>query len=294
MAQLELPITREKIPDRNADKGGRSFYFFDLDDNVAFLSTPIYLFHRETGAEHSISSAEYAQAHALIGRSGAYADYRLDLCDETGSFRRFRDRDVSRLATLGQGRQPFVEDLAAALGFPDLRWQGPSWSCFLHASLNQRPTALITARGHDPGTIREGISLLVDSGHLPAAPNYLGIYPVTNRSVRTELGDGGLNLSVAELKKLAIGAAVERAIEVYGANPHHRFGMSDDDPRNIQLIAEAMGELKKKYVEMSFFVIETQEGKFVKWEVYSDHMEATLCANKGHLDAFEQLAFWGD
>ena len=50
-AQMELAIERSPEADRNRHLGGRSFYFFDFDDNVAFLSTPIILFHSQTKEE---------------------------------------------------------------------------------------------------------------------------------------------------------------------------------------------------------------------------------------------------
>jgi hypothetical protein len=287
--QLELPIEREVGPDRNADKGGRSFYFFDFDDNVAFLSTPIIIFHKDSGEEVRLSSGEFAQVNRHVGRIGPYADYKIDLCDKKGTFRHFRDQDVSFVEKMLGGRQMFVQDLAAALGFPDLQWKGPSWSCFYHATLNQRPVSVITARGHNPETIREGIELFVEKNYLPYEPNYLSIYPVTNARVRAELGDVEMSLSVAALKKAAIRASVEKAIETYGYSPYHRFGMSDDDPHNIELIVEEMTALKNRYPEMSFFVIETQLGRFVKFEVYQDRTEATLCAKGQDLTAIEQL-----
>jgi hypothetical protein len=289
IGQLELPIAREIGPDRNADKGGRSFYFFDFDDNVAFLTTPIVVFHKDTGHELRLSSGEYAQVHRHVGRIGPYADYQIDLCDRKGTFRHFRDQDISFVQKMMGQKQMFVQDLAAALGFPDLQWKGPSWSCFYHATLNQRPVSVITARGHNPETIREGIELLVQKNYLPYEPNYLSVYPVTNGRVRIELGDGEMKMSVATLKKAAIRASVEKAIEVYGYSPFHRFGMSDDDPHNIELIVEEMTSLKNKYPEMSFFVIETQQGRFVKFEVYQDRTEATLCAKGQDLSALEQL-----
>jgi hypothetical protein len=61
--------------------------------------------------------------------------------------------------------------------------------------------------------------------------------------------------------------SVEQAIQTYGYSPHHRFGMSDDDPKNIELIAEEMTRLKARYPEMSFFMIETQHGNFIKHEI---------------------------
>ena len=262
-----------------AAQAGRSFYFFDFDDNVAFLATPVFLSHLETGFELAISSSEYALAAHSIGRPGPYADYRIDPCDETGTFRRFRDRDLtevaSHLAKVSGGRQAFVEDLAEALGVPGFRWKGPSWSCFVHAALNQRPTAVITARGHRPDTIKAGIDLFVARRHLPATPNYLAVYPVSDRETRASLGDVGSVMTIPELKKAAIRASVRRAVELYGGRARHRFGMSDDDPRNIELITEEMGSLKQEYPDMSFFVIETKGGQFLKWEVGLRQVEAS-------------------
>lgn len=267
IAQLELGIERPPEKDRNYHLGGRSFYFFDFDDNVAFLSTPIILFHKETKEELRISSGEWAQEHSYIGKSGPFADYNVDWDDSRGSFRNFRDHDTEDMKRLGLKSQVFIQDVAGALGFPDFQWKGPSWSCFYHATFNQRPISVITARGHAPQTIKEGISVFVEAGFLPADPNFLSIFPVSNKQTRLDLGDTELKRSVAELKQDAIRASVEQAIAQYGYSPHHRFGMSDDDPKNIQLITEEMQRLKMKYPEMSFFMIETQRGEFVKHEI---------------------------
>jgi len=98
-------------------------------------------------------------------------------------------------------------------------------------------------------------------------PNYLSLYPVSHKETRLSLGDSEFNQGTAELKQRAIRASVEHAIEQYGYNPHHRFGMSDDDPKNIQLILEEMTRLKSRFPEMSFFLIETQHGSFIKNEI---------------------------
>lgn len=267
MLQMELAIQREKERDRNYHLGGRSFYFFDFDDNVAFLTTPLILFHKITGEELKVSSATWAQHHLSIGQAGPYADYEIRWEDRTGTFRCFRDHHEDELKRLGLKRQIFIEDVATALGVPDFQWKGPSWSCFYHATFNQRPVSVITARGHDPQTIKNGVKVIVDTGHLPLEPNYLSIFPVSHRETRLNLGDKDLSLGTAELKQKAIRASVEMALKTYGYNPHHRFGMSDDDPRNIALIVEEMLRLKKQYPEMGFFMIETQNGEFLKQEI---------------------------
>ena len=265
--QLELPIIRQPEVDHNFHLGGRSFYFFDFDDNVAFLSTPLILFHKQTKQELALSSGEWAHIHSTIGITGPYADYEINWDDQSGTFRCFRDHDNEALHRLGLKRQIFVEDLAGALGSPDFQWKGPSWSCFYHATFNQRPVSVITARGHQPSTIRDGIKLMVNQGFLPMEPNYLSVYPVSHRPTRLHLGDIELTQTTAELKQSAIRKSVEMAIETYGYSPHHRFGMSDDDPKNIELITQEMKRLKTQYPEMSFFMIETEHGQFVKHEI---------------------------
>jgi hypothetical protein len=285
--QLELPLVRQREPDRNFAHGGRSFYFFDFDDNVAFLTTPMFLFHRETGAEVQISSREFAQQSAFIGKSGVFADYVMNYDATEGSFRCFRDKDIHWLGHLLGRKQMFVNDLAAALGMPEVQWKGPSWSCFYHAVFNSRPLALITARGHHPSTIQQGIRLWVDEGHLPQEPNYLAIYPVSHPEVKKSLQMESSD-SIPHLKQKALRASVLEALRIYGNNPHHRFGMSDDDPRNIEWIIMEMRNLKREFPDMSFFIIQTHGEQMVKSEVFADRLEDTLVGGDAQLNLFNE------
>lgn len=278
-SQLEFSIQRTKEDDRNFQKGGRSFYFFDFDDNIACLTTPLILFHKSTNEEVYLSSQEWALAHPLIGKKGVYQDYEIRFCEKTGSFKYFRDHEIHELEKLGHQRQIFENDVAHALGLSDLDWKGPSWDCFYHSVFNQRPISIITARGHHPSTIKKGISLFVDHGWLNQEPNYLSIYPVSNPQVRIELGDLQQTLSPAELKQRAIRTSVLRAFEQYGYNDHHRFGMSDDDPKNLNLIIEEMTALKMEFPRICFFVIETFNNKFVKHEILDSKVHSDYLRN---------------
>jgi len=267
--QLEFPITRPREPDRNHQLGGRSFYFFDFDDNVAFLSTKIFLFEKVTGREIALSTGDYAQVSKTVGKSGPYKNYEVRFDDTTGSFRRFRDLPSSEIEKAM--KQPFIEDLLEVLAQEDLKWKGPSWTGFYYATYNQRPLSVITARGHHPDTIKAGIEALKEAGHIPCSPNFLGIYPVSHPDTKTLLGED--NASVARLKQLAIRRSVEEAFRHYGYSPHHRFGMSDDDPHNIELILEEMLSLKKDYPEVAFFLIETHGDRHIKHEIHSNHVQ---------------------
>lgn len=283
--QLELAVQREYEADRNFARGGRSFYFFDFDDNIAVLTTPIVIFNRENGKEVKLSSREFAEHSGMIGKSGVYRDYEIRFDDATGSFRHFRDRDLNLLERLMGRKQLFLEDLAHALGFPDYQWKGPSWHCFYHAVFNRRPISLITARGHHPETLKEGFRMLIREGHIPHEPNYLSLYPINYPEIRKQL-QATPTTSVAELKQAAIRASVEEAIRVYGFSPYHRFGMSDDDPKNIELIIEEMTRLKRKYPEMSFFVFDTHKGQNLKLEVFEFHTEEQKMTRQEQLTLF--------
>lgn len=271
--QLELSLQRPIEPDRHFHKGGRSFYFFDFDDNIAFLSTPCYLFHKTTGQEVILTSQEFALNSMLIGKEGRFKDFTVDHDAQVGTFRNFRDKNISALKRILGRKQAFVRDLAEALGQPDFHWKGPSWNCFYHAVHNQRPLSLITARGHHPETLKAGIRVFFEQGFLSRLPNYLSIYPVSHPSALQELGGENLYGNIPLLKRKALRRSVEKAIEVYGYSPFHRFGMSDDDPKNIQWIHDEMVELKKDYPEMSFFVIETHSDRFIKKEVHADGLD---------------------
>jgi hypothetical protein len=273
--QLELGLNRERQQDRNFHKGGRSFYFFDFDENIAFLMTPTYVFHRDTGKEVELSSREFVTHSNNFGKSGPYKDYLIDLHGPNGTFRCFRDRDINWLEKILGKKQKFVHDVAAALGQSEVHWKGPSWDYFYHAVFNGRPISLITARGHHPDTIKAGIRVMVARRQLTNEPNYLGVYPVSHPTVLQELG--GVEGDIPALKRKALRRSVEDAMRIYGDNPHHRFGISDDDPKNLKWIMDEMIELKKQYTDNSFFVIETTHGRCVKREILKDCVVEQVC-----------------
>lgn len=283
-SQLEFEFPREKENDRNFHLGGKSFYFFDFDDNVVFLTTPIVIFHKASGDEKLLTSHEFAKFNKIIGKEGLYKDYFMDFCDESGSFRNFRDQDFSIAQRITGKRQSFIKDIEFALSQKDHTWKAPSWNHFYHATYNNRPVSIITARGHREDTIKDGINLIVKEGHLPNTPNFHTIYAVSNPDTRYRLGGTSEDYNVPELKYKAIIESVEKAIQVYGYSDHHRFGMSDDDPGNVDLITDAMVELKQKFPRMSFFVIQTYENGFEKREVLENEIKTIITKSESRLD----------
>jgi hypothetical protein len=272
-SQLELPLERPQEPDRNHSRGGRSFYFFDFDDNVIYLPTPLFLFNKKTGAEKALSTSEFAKINEHLGKKKPWDDFEIRLDPHTGSFRRFRHQKLNLWQRFKRDRQPISADILEALKKPESEWKGPSWDFFWHAVHNGRPLSIITARGHKPQDLKDAVALLVKKKFLSQAPNYLSIFPVSHDETRTLLGDRELSWHTAKLKKVAIHLSVKEAFKVYGFNPTHRFGMSDDDPANVKLIIEAMQELKVQYPKNSFYVIDTQHGQLFKQEVFADSVK---------------------
>ena len=234
------------------EKETLSFYFFDVDDNIVFLSTPIYVLNTETGKEKAVSTGEFARIHPQLEKPGSWEDFAIF----PGTYREFRDIPADQLAP-GQV-QYFVRDIKNLVADTSGTWQAPSWKMFVHACKAQRPLSVVTARGHNPETIKAGVEVMKDAGLIEKTPNYLSVYPVGNDEVRkTQLDDPDLVKTTPRLKKTAIIRSIEKAIEVYGEEYDVQFGMSDDDPANVSLIISAMRDCKLRYPDHRFFVINT-------------------------------------
>ena len=255
------------------DDGSISFYFFDFDDNSMYLDTPILLRNANTEKERAVSTTEFAAIRGQLGTPGRWAHF--EMFERTYS--RFRDLPAAEIAN--GTKEYFVQDIEKALREPEIEWQAPAWPLLFYACEQQRPVAFVTARGHSRETIKAGVRVLVDKGHLPKVPNYLGIYAVNNDEMATELIDSITDPEERELlerqedrtsalKRIAIHNTVELALKTYGDKAEHRFGMSDDDPENVDFIIRAMCDCKKKHSDMRFFVINTHKGEHVKLEVF--------------------------
>jgi len=236
-----------------------SFYLFDFDDNIMFLKTPIFVRNRVEGDVQSVSTTEFAEIRTKLGEVGDWKDYET----YGGTYSHFRDIPADELQP-GQ-KQYFVKDVEEAIAEDPQEWQAPSWNMFAYACRKQRPLALVTARGHSAETIKAGVRVLAEHGLIEQEPKYLAIYPVGNPQVQGELLAG---TDTSTLKRIAICKTVDQALQKYGAEPEHLFGMSDDDPKNVNLIIKAMCECKKKYPDKRFVVIDTHKDEYVKLEVF--------------------------
>jgi hypothetical protein len=238
----------------------QSFYFFDIDENMLHLPTRVHLLNTMTGEEKTMTQAEFDGIRGYLGVAGDWEDWAAP---PERAFREFADGKDRH------GDEYLLRDIRRGMKAGD-DWKGPSWEIFKYAVLRRRPIAIITARQHSEAVIKQGITLLKESGHIPEEPNYLAVFGVSNPDVREALG---AHMTTAGLKRAAIRRCVELGLENYGREEAHSFGMSDDDPKNVDLITSAMLECKIDHPEKRFFVISTNRRRHVKLEVLSPHKE---------------------
>jgi hypothetical protein len=115
------------------------YYAFDWDDNIVHMPTEIIL-KDDKGEEVGMSTSDFAEYRGKIGKQDF--DYKghtiTGLADN--AFRNFRT----------EGDRQFIIDAMKAR-------TGPAWDDFKEAVNNGSIFAIITARGHNPETIKKAV-----------------------------------------------------------------------------------------------------------------------------------------
>lgn len=125
------------------------YYAFDWDDNILNMPTVIHLEKREGDywSPIDVSTAKFA-----IIRDDK-ENYRLLNNDPAEAYSDFRDNGPS-------GPGIFLEDVKKAISNNNL---APSWVDFIECLSNGAIFAIITARGHESETMREGVEWIIDN-----------------------------------------------------------------------------------------------------------------------------------
>lgn len=125
------------------------YYAFDWDDNILHMPTCIHMDKKENGSwiPIDVSTSDFA-----IVRND-WENYRLVNQNPDQAFSEFRD-------TGHRGESAFIEDVKVALSKNDY---GPSWEVFLKCLTEGALFAIITARGHEPQTMRKAVDYIIDT-----------------------------------------------------------------------------------------------------------------------------------
>jgi len=150
------------IPYVNEDVSGRDFkyYIFDWDDNILHMPTKIMMEHRGKDGEWrpvELSTSTFALVRADEEHYRPPSDGGWE-----AAFRNFADPGPDG------GPNRFLEDTMAALARVSLGEKpSPSYETFRKTLVEGRIFAIVTARGHAPGTIKRAVRLFIDNALTP-------------------------------------------------------------------------------------------------------------------------------
>ena len=141
--------------DVNYDVATRDFkfYIFDWDDNILHMPTKIHLEQQgENGDWHPVEVS--TSVFALVRTDSRY---RMPPGGRAEAFREFQD------VVDGSGDLSFIRDTRAALARVKAGEKpGPSFETLRKTLREGRIFAIVTARGHEPETLREAVKIFID------------------------------------------------------------------------------------------------------------------------------------
>lgn len=136
--------------DENFDKEGLpslKYYSFDWDDNIVTMPTEIIL-KNSKGDEVGMSTEDFATYRSKIGKVPFMYKGQEIVEFADNSFRNFQV----------QGDSKFLKDVLNAK-------EGPAWEDFKEAINHASIFSIVTARGHNPNTLKKGVYMYIMSNH---------------------------------------------------------------------------------------------------------------------------------
>jgi len=266
------------------------YYIFDWDDNVLHMPTRIHLEKRlpdGSWVPHSVSTAAFAVVRTDL------TNYRPLAGDWEKAFVEFQDY-------ADEGESRFLRDTRLSLErvLSGATKPGPSFETLRETLREGRLFAIVTARGHEPESLKKAVSLFVDLVLTPPEKEemlsnlrgyracfdhlaefgtdeeelayYLSLnryHAVTNPAFKQWMrqASGGRGSS-ENAKQFAIRDFVEHVIRILsrtGADTQHRpisVGFSDDDVGNVAAVERYIQEeLAKRFPGIKFCVYDTSD-----------------------------------
>ena len=119
------------------------YYAFDWDDNVMNMPTKIMILDDQDN-EIGMSTDDFAEHRNELGKKPFVYNGKTIVGFASNPFRNFR----------GEGEKQFLIDVMSAS-------LGPSWDDFVECINGGSIFSIITARGHNPKTLKEGVYNLI-------------------------------------------------------------------------------------------------------------------------------------
>ena len=132
-----------------------AYFCFDWDDNILVMPTVIHVEHRVDGEwiPIDLSTAEFGEIRTEIFKNmaGEDSDWRLRNNNYTDTYCEFRDYGP-------RGDIAFIEDAQKAVKTNSF---GPVWDKFLNCLVGGHVFMIITARGHEPHTMKYAVNWIL-------------------------------------------------------------------------------------------------------------------------------------
>jgi len=245
------------------------YYSFDWDDNVMTLPTKIRML--KNGKPFGVSSEEFAHKRLLVGKGKDINGDVWELPED--AFKDFRP----------EGDAQFIKDTENPVKY------GPIWKDFVECVNQGRIFSVITARGHTPSVMKDAVKHMINRNQNGIYKNacIAGINEWRDKANMPSLkGDAAIDFYLNELCKFypvsfpgLFGAdasdpskAKTQAMDQFAAHVKQKakdagykrgkeisMGFSDDDSRNVELMAKHMKQARHGF--SSVHIKETGEGK---------------------------------
>lgn len=278
------------VPKVNLEVGeSLKYYIFDWDDNILHMPTRIHLERKQqdgTWVPHSVSTALFT----LVRND--HENYRPPNGNWDEAFVEFRDQaNASESKFLTDTRASLRKIKTGAIA------PGPSFEKMRETLREGRIFAIVTARGHDPETLKQAARMFIDvvltdkeremmmsnlrgyRYYFDRIKNfgtdeeelnyYLSLnkyHAVTNPHFQEWMEAKGGPHSSENAKQFAIRDFVEHVIHIMertGAESLKRpisVGFSDDDPKNVEAVTNYIRqELSKRFPEIKYCIYDTSD-----------------------------------
>jgi hypothetical protein len=231
------------------------YYAFDWDDNLMYMPTKIFL-KAEDGSEVSMTTGDFAKWRGEIDEKKHFKygpEGKTIVGYAENPFRMFRV----------EGDKQFLKDIAAKT---TPLATDRSWNKFVEVINGGSYFAIITARGHSPLTLENGVKELIKIGRggldkdklidsLVAYQKIVDANFEENEETIKELllnyfnncqfspvSYGEASASNPEQAKVEALEEFEEKLKKINSEREFELGFSDDDPKNVEVIDKELGD----------------------------------------------------
>ena len=257
-----------------------SYQIYDLDNNILDMNTKIIMEQlvNNTWIEIQVSTNDFT-----IFRKNS--NYRIPLKqdgtqDFDKAYSNFKDTNNDNI---------FLNDVIDAITNKQF---APSYKAFKKCMIQGKLFAIVSARGHEPNTIRRGVEYFIETqltnaekiemkenlkyysklfnknitNHNELLDNYLSVCSfigvTSNYFIETFLNNKIRNIE--DSKKLAVELFSKRCIKysdkLKSKKVKVKIGFSDDDKNNLFTISELFSkEMKKEFPNVEFSIFDTSK-----------------------------------